>query len=524
MSVLSRPLYAGGRVRIVPGSVKNSVSGGGRGGGGRVGYGILGGASCRPSGRSVEARGTSKGYRSGGISSRARTGPGARSPHQEGSGPPGVPGAPARPAPPAREARDPALGRHAGCPGPGQPAPRPLENPQAPAPKRPVRPRLRRPERGPGPLDRRGGRGALRAAGRRWPPGRARAGRRPLPRRRPTRAARVEVPSPANGDPAPGSIANLPSTAAVPAPEAPPPTNLPAPTSDLIGRATALAEVTEVLGAHRLVTLIGAGGIGKTRLGLEVARQQLPSFADGVWVAELAPLSDPGLVPVTVAVALGLTLAAAAESPERVASALGGKRLLLVLDNLRARDRGGGAHGRGAAARRSARPRAGDQPGAAARAGGVRLWSALARGARGGNRGSRRPAGRGRGQAVRGAGACGGATLLARRPHRGDHGRDLSAPRRHPARDRARGGPDRHARSGRARRPAGRSVSAAHWRPPDRAAAAPDAAGHARLELRAAPRDRAHGPASPGHLRRRFHAGGGERRRDGGRPRRARGR
>ena len=152
-------------------------------------------------------------------------------------------------------------------------------------------------------------------------------------RSRPTRAARVEVPSPANGDPAPGSIANLPSTAAVPAPEAPPPTNLPAPTSDLIGRATALAEVTEVLGAHRLVTLIGAGGIGKTRLGLEVARQQLPSFADGVWVAELAPLSDPGLVPVTVAVALGLTLPAAAESPERVASALGGRRLLLVLDN-----------------------------------------------------------------------------------------------------------------------------------------------------------------------------------------------
>src|SRR5437660_3888748 len=118
-------------------------------------------------------------------------------------------------------------------------------------------------------------------------------------RSRPTRAARVEVPSPANGDPAPGSIANLPSTAAVPAPEAPPPTNLPAPNSDLIGRATALAEVTEVLGAHRLVTLIGAGGIGKTRLGLEVARQQLPSFADGEWVAELAPLSERWSGPVT---------------------------------------------------------------------------------------------------------------------------------------------------------------------------------------------------------------------------------
>jgi hypothetical protein len=62
---------------------------------GRVGYAILGGASCRQLGRGVEARGTSKGYRSWGISSRARPLPGARSP-QEGPGPPGVPGAPAQ--------------------------------------------------------------------------------------------------------------------------------------------------------------------------------------------------------------------------------------------------------------------------------------------------------------------------------------------------------------------------------------------------------------------------------------------
>ena len=104
---------------------------------------------------------------------------------------------------------------------------------------------------------------------------------------------------------------------------------------------------------------------------------------------------------------------------------------------------------------------------------------------------------------------------------RGDHGRGLSAPRRHPARDRAGGGPHRHARGGRARRPSGRSVPSAHRRPPDRAAAAPDAAGDARLELRAASRDRAHRPAPPGRLRRRLHAGGGERRRGGRRPRRA---
>jgi predicted ATPase len=137
----------------------------------------------------------------------------------------------------------------------------------------------------------------------------------------------------AGGDPVPGPAADLLSAAVAALPEAPSPTNLPAPTSELIGRADALTEVTELLGVHRLVTLIGAGGIGKTRLGLEVARQVLPGFADGVWVAELAPLSDPGLVPATVAVALGLTLLAGAESPERVAAALGAKRVLLMLDN-----------------------------------------------------------------------------------------------------------------------------------------------------------------------------------------------
>ena len=85
--------------------------------------------------------------------------------------------------------------------------------------------------------------------------------------------------------------------------------------------------------AHRLITLVGAGGVGKTRLSFEVARQLRPQFADGVWVAELAPLSDPELVPVTVATALGVTLVSGAPSPERVASALGAKRILLVLDN-----------------------------------------------------------------------------------------------------------------------------------------------------------------------------------------------
>jgi predicted ATPase len=118
-----------------------------------------------------------------------------------------------------------------------------------------------------------------------------------------------------------------------PLPDAENLTNLPSPTSGLIGREAEFSEATALAAAHRLVTLVGAGGIGKTRLGREVARHMLPRFTDGVWVAELGLLSDPDLVPVTVATALGLKLAAGAVTPERVATALGAKQLLLVLDN-----------------------------------------------------------------------------------------------------------------------------------------------------------------------------------------------
>src|SRR5215813_14200182 len=84
---------------------------------------------------------------------------------------------------------------------------------------------------------------------------------------------------------------------------------------------------------RRFVTLTGTGGIGKTRLALEVARHLLPQCADGVWVVELAPLSDPHLVPVTVSAALGLELMSGVVSPERIAAALGSKHVMLVLDN-----------------------------------------------------------------------------------------------------------------------------------------------------------------------------------------------
>ena len=115
-------------------------------------------------------------------------------------------------------------------------------------------------------------------------------------------------------------------------PATPVPTNLLAPTSRLIGRHDELAEILALTASNRLVTLVGPGGIGKTRLALAVARERLPDFADGVWLAEFSPLSDPRLVPATVAASVRLELAPGEVLARRVAQALGSRRLLLVLD------------------------------------------------------------------------------------------------------------------------------------------------------------------------------------------------
>jgi predicted ATPase/DNA-binding winged helix-turn-helix (wHTH) protein len=111
-----------------------------------------------------------------------------------------------------------------------------------------------------------------------------------------------------------------------------PPTNAPMPVSELIGRDTDLEEVSRIARAHPLVTLTGIGGIGKTMLALALACELRPHFADGVWLAEFSAVSDPGLVPATIAAAVGLELGGGEVSAQRVAQALADRRLLLVLD------------------------------------------------------------------------------------------------------------------------------------------------------------------------------------------------
>jgi predicted ATPase/class 3 adenylate cyclase/DNA-binding CsgD family transcriptional regulator len=109
--------------------------------------------------------------------------------------------------------------------------------------------------------------------------------------------------------------------------------NLPAYVSSFIGRGTELAEVRALADGCRLVTLTGAGGAGKTRLGLQVAAGMADVAEDGVWFADLAPLADPDLVAVTVAHVLGIRQEPGRAVLDTLVDAVGGRSLLVVLDN-----------------------------------------------------------------------------------------------------------------------------------------------------------------------------------------------
>jgi predicted ATPase/DNA-binding CsgD family transcriptional regulator len=163
-----------------------------------------------------------------------------------------------------------------------------------------------------------------------------------------TRAAELGLlgtPAPAAGalnGSHPPTLTGLPNTGLYSAdansfPSAPaqvrPPNNLPLQVAPFFGREHELARLTERLTRQRLVTLTGSGGVGKTRLSLQIAEAVLPDFSDGAWFVQLAPISNPELVAQTVAKSIGLRLEAGQPILALLNSYLRTRRALLVLDN-----------------------------------------------------------------------------------------------------------------------------------------------------------------------------------------------
>jgi predicted ATPase/class 3 adenylate cyclase len=109
--------------------------------------------------------------------------------------------------------------------------------------------------------------------------------------------------------------------------------NLPVQLTSFIGRENEITDIKQELEAHRLVTLTGSGGTGKTRLSLQVAAELLEKFDHGVWFIELAPLADPDLIPQTILSTIGIQEQQGKTTLEVLKEYLYEKQTLLVLDN-----------------------------------------------------------------------------------------------------------------------------------------------------------------------------------------------
>jgi len=110
-------------------------------------------------------------------------------------------------------------------------------------------------------------------------------------------------------------------------------TNLPAPLTTFIGREKEQSDVVGLIAKHRLVTLTGSGGVGKTRLSIKVGEQILGNYAGGVWLVELASLSNPALISQTFASLFGLTAQSTISFTDLLINFLRAKSVLLIVDN-----------------------------------------------------------------------------------------------------------------------------------------------------------------------------------------------
>src|SRR4051812_9505661 len=110
-------------------------------------------------------------------------------------------------------------------------------------------------------------------------------------------------------------------------------TNLPLQLSSFVGRESEMAEIGNALNVSRLVTLTGVGGVGKTRLAVQIAAEVLPRFADGVWLCELAAAANGDEMVQVVALALGVVQRQQMTLAESIVDFLRTREMLVVLDN-----------------------------------------------------------------------------------------------------------------------------------------------------------------------------------------------
>ncbi|MGO8935648.1 MAG: ATP-binding protein, partial [Mycobacterium sp.] len=109
--------------------------------------------------------------------------------------------------------------------------------------------------------------------------------------------------------------------------------HLPVQLTSFVGRDAEMVDVRDILAENRFVTLTGAGGVGKTRLAVQVAAAVAGNYGDGAWYVDLAPITDPDLVPITVARALGLPDQPGPSPENSLLQFVGAQHMLVVLDN-----------------------------------------------------------------------------------------------------------------------------------------------------------------------------------------------